>query len=775
MSRALYPTTIVCASLFAASALRAQESGQPNELETVTITAQRRSELLPKAPIAVSVISQGMLDARSITAAGDILTLVPNLNLSGNGQGNGFAMRGIGNNSTFSGYSTVAVQVDGIYEPVYQFLTIGLYDIDRIEVLRGPQGTLYGRNATVGVVNIETVGPKSIFESFADVAYGNYRDRTARGVLNLPVSGNAQFRLSAMKRQSDGYVNGGAASRRFSETDVSSVRLAWNWQITPDVRWRASLSRATDKGTVDDSYPISYNYFPNSNLATGDLGLPVTAASSSTILAYHTMPDIAKDRSHNAFRSSVLWWLNDKWRVAYLAGMTRLVNNGVDVVSGNFLQKNKDWATRTHSHEIDVNYESDSLKFVGGIYHYRDRTTGAQKIGIGDAVAYPMSTALPPPLIIDPGHGFEPAAVGLLDVAKRDNGDRNDSDAIFSQVTWSVMPRLRATAGVRHTRDKFSTNGDSQPCAYRTQVEPNIELACGVPFGPPVSAIAASSSRNTSWRLALDHDLSHDHLMYASLSTGYRGGGATANVAPEFLTYKPERLTNIEAGWRARLMDNRVGLNATVFNMNYRDLQIQTIGKDAVGTPTPVTGNAADARVRGLEFEGEWLATRNDRINGYFTYLDAKLGRFVDPVAVAYNPNTYNTFAAVQVPHVDANNGGHRLTNAPRFALQGRYAHTVPLESGARVVASVQVYWQSGTYTSLENFGDPLRGYRRSYSRTDLGLHWESADRRWMADAYVYNLENKKVFTSAVALHAATVVSYMPPRTLGVRLGYRFN
>jgi iron complex outermembrane recepter protein len=753
---------------------RAQDDAQqPYQLETVTITAQRRPELLSRAPFAVSVINQSTLDAQGITVANDIWSTVPNMRPAANG----FAIRGIGSNDPFGSYATVAVQVDGIYEPNFQFLTLGMYDIDRIEVLRGPQGTAYGRNATAGVVNIETARPKSTFEAFGDVAYGNYRDRTARGVVNVPVSDDLRFRLSAMKRKSDGYVDGGAASRRYDETDVSSVRLGWQWQASPSVLWRASLTRADDKGTVSDAYFPSYTYYPNADLSTGVLGEPVIVTPGGNILGYHTQTDISKNITHDAFRSSLSWQLADRWSITYLAGVTRMVNDGADFATSLFFLKNKDWITKAQSHEIDVNYESDALKAVGGLYHYRDRTTGAQEVDIGDAVAYPLNTALPPPVVTVAGQGFEPSAIGIVDVAKRNNASENKSNGIFGQFTWGIAPAWRVTAGARYTRDTFSTNGDSQACAFGTLGEPNIDLTCGVPLGPPVSAIADSSSNKTTWRLGLEHDLTAEHLLYGLASTGYRGGGATANVAPEFQTYKPETLTNIEAGWRARLRNNSLGLSATVFNMDYRDLQVRTIGKDVFGNLTPVIGNAATARVRGVELEGDWLVTRKDRIQAHATYLDTRFGTFLDPVAVALNPGGYNIFATVPVPHVNGDYSGHRLPDAPRLALRGRYSRTITLDTGAQLIPSAQIYWESGSYPTAETFPEPGRGYREAYHKTDLGLTYVSADRRWTGEAYVYNLENEKVYAygKTIPLHAATTASNLPPRTFFVRLGYRFD
>lgn len=777
------PITLACAVIFAQAA-QAQTlippetssagniEAEQDQLQTVTVTAQRRLESLTKTPVAVTVVDQKQLDAQGITSAVDIPNTVPNLQVVQNG----FSMRGIGNNNSFGGYSTVAVQVDGVYQPSYQALDLGLYDVDRIEGLRGPQGTVYGRNATAGVVNIETAPARMRREAFGDVAVGNFGDVTARGVLNVPLSETFAARVSLMKRKNDGYVEGGAAQRNYGETDVSSARLAWTWQATPDLIWHASLSSARNQGTIPDPVWASYSYFPNANLATGTLGNAVVVPASNNILARHTATDIVTDLSETALRSRLTWSLNDLWSLTYLAGGVNFADNGVDAATGLFTLKNRDFTTRSQSHELDVNYEGSTLKAVGGLYLYRDRTSGAQKVGIGNALPYPLASVLPPPMVYAPGTGFEPSAYGVVDVAKRVNEDSNDSQAIFAQGTYSVTPLTRLTAGARYTKDQFSTNGDTQVCAFGTVTQANMNLTCGVPFGPPSSAIASSSSSNASWRLGVDHDLSKDHMLFASVSTGYRGGGATANVAPQFSTFKPETLTNVEIGWRGRLLSNKLSLNLTAFNMDYKDLQVSGIGQDVAGNNTPVTTNSPTAKIRGLEFEGDWLATRNDRLQGFVTYLDAKFGHFVDPVGNPDNiPGDYNNFAPVPITGTQADYTGHTLLNAPRFTLRARYAHTYTLANGARLVPSVQLYWQSGSYTSYSNFTDPLRGYRDAYTKTDLNLSWESADRRWTVDTYVYNVTDKRVYASATPLAADTGVTYAPPRTYGLRLGYRFE
>jgi len=742
------------------------------QLEVITITAQRRPEVLSKAPIAVTVVNQNSLDAQGITATGDIVTTAPNLQSANNG----FSMRGIGNNNPFGGYATVAVQVDGIYEPSPLILGLGLYDINRIEVLRGPQGTAYGRNATAGVVNIHTARPVNKFLATGDVAYGNYQDLTARAVVNVPVNDRLQLRGSVLRRTNDGYDYGGASPRNYGAIDLLSARLAAAWKLTPDLLWHASLSYAQDKGTIPESHRISYSYYPNGNIATGTLGQPVVVAPVGNILADRTEPDIAKNVQQTALRSSLAWTLNDNWTLTYLAGWSRLTEGGIRNATGLFRLQSKDLVTRTQSHELDLNYESERLKAVAGLYGYRDRQAGLQKIGIGDALPYPFASVLPPPLVIAPGVGFEPTGFNVIDVVARTNEVANTSKAAFAQATYSISDTLRLTGGLRYTRDKVSTDGDSQVCAPGSVVAITPDLACGVPFGPPTHAAGADSWSNVSWKATAEYDLTKNHLVYATVATGYRGGGVTPNVAPQYLTYAPERLTNFELGWRGQLLNNSLSLNLTAFNMDYKDLQISTIGQDVFGNNTPVTTNAATATIRGVEFEGDWKVTRRDRLQGFITYLDARFGTLANSIDTTNNlSSSYNAFAPTPIPPGVANYSGNRLVNAPRISLRGRYSHIFNLGANGTLTPSVDVYWQARSYTTLDNISDPARGGRSAYSKTDLNLLYETADGRWSVNAFVHNVENKTVYSSSVPLAAFATATYMPPRTFGVRVGYNFE
>lgn len=776
----LTPLSLACAMLVHAAGVHAQEAAakaaDTGTLEAVTITAQRRSEVLSKAPLAVSVVSQKALDAQGITSLTDIASSVPNMAVASNG----FSMRGIGSNASFGGYSTVAVHVDGIYEPNYQVLSLGLYDVGRIEALRGPQGTVYGRNATVGVVNVITARPTARQQLFGDVSYGDHNDVTARAVVNVPVSETLLLRASALRRTSDGDEPGRAVSSRYGKVDLSSARLAAAWQLGDSLKWNVSLSKLEDKGTIAAVHSVAYNYFPDANIAAGTLGKRVTVPVDTNVGGIGgggAGTGIRKDLTQTGLRSSLVWAVNDDWTVTYLAGLTKLVNNGVDLNSGIFSLYNKDNKTITRSHELNVNYESDRLKLVGGLYDYRDEQTGLYGVRIGNALPAPLAGVLPQGLAFAPGAGNLPSGYGNLDAAVRNNALKNTSRAAFGQATYSVSDVWRMTLGLRGTRDTALTDTDTQACQYGTMQALAANLPCGVPFGPAVNASGTTSSRNTSYKVTSEFDLSKTDMLYATVSTGYRGGGVTPNVATPYLTYKPETLTSFEAGWRGRLRGDTLGLNLTAFSMDYKDLQVSTIGKNLSGNNTVVTGNAATARVRGIEAELDWRVTRQDHLQGFLTLLDAKFGTVAPGIDNANAVDVlYNNFAPTPINTAPLDNSGRRLPNAPKISARLRYAHTIELGANGQWTPSIQTYWQSGSHSVIDSLSstDPLLGYRKAYSKTDLNLDWQSQDRRWNVNAHVYNAEDRQVYTSNTQILALSIASYMPRRTFGLRVGYTF-
>jgi len=751
------------------------------QLEEVVVTAEKRSELVSKAPLAISTVNQQNMDELGITSAQQLVSTVPNFQISANGYTPQLSIRGIGN---FSGsYSTVAVQVDGIYEPNTSVLTNGLYDVSRIEVARGPQGTVYGRNATAGVLNINTADPVRQFLAFGDIAYGNYSDLTVRGVINVPLGDHVQVRGSIVRETNDGYYAHGAAARNYGKTDILTAQLTALVKITDSLNWRVAIEHADNTGTINYLQGVNYLYYPNANLTTGALGTPVIAGARPNLMAQESVRDNSLDTWEDAVRSRLTWALNDQFTATYLAGYSAFVDNGIDTATGAFSQRQRGTDTRSSTQEVDLNFDSSRLKAVAGLYYYRDYTHGNASLHIGNTVPYPFSSLVPG--AINQPVGLEPSSYGLIDIVQHTAFNYNISKAAFSQGTFAITDALRLTGGVRYTKDSHGVDSSSQVCAFGSGLVPNASLACGVPFGPPSSTVQTTESHNTSWKASLDYDLTPEQLLYGTVATGYRGGGVSGNtrLPVQFLTYAPETVTNYEVGWKSLLLDRSLALSLDVFDMEYKNMQVSAIEHDLTGNPAPVTINAGKARIKGAELELDWRLTGLDEIHGYATYLDARYTSFPNGVNASVNPDgIYNSTVgrldagganyALLATNVPTNFAGNHLPNAPEETFRVAYSHTFRLGAVGSLIPSAQLYWQAKSYTDLAN---SVQSTRKDYTRSDLNLTYRSGSDRLTVDAYIHNVENHTVWQSANAKWDETMAFYMPPRTFGVRVGYRFD
>lgn len=775
-------STISALTIFStvpAYALRSAAGGQSAQIEEVVVTAEKQSEILSKTPLAISVVRQNGLDKLNVKSAQDLVSTVPDLQTSANGYTTQFAIRGIGNYS--GSYGTVATQVDGIYEPNTAALNNGLYDVSRVEVARGPQGTLYGRNATAGVVNIYTHDPDKNFELFGDIAYGNYSDFTARGVINIPLSDRVQVRGSVVRETNDGYYPKGNASRNYGAADILTTQLTVLAQLTDSLTWRVAYEHAENNGTLNYLQGVNYLYYPNADLNAGTLGNPVIVPARRNLMGQETVRDNSMDTSENAVRSRLTWNASDDLTITYLAGYSSFADNGYDSNTNVFASWQNGTETRATSHELDVNYNSDRLKAVFGLYYYWDDTSGNTGLHIGNTVPYPMSIATTNliPAVNNPV-GREPGAYGLIDIVQHAAGSTDTSKAAFTQMTYSLTDDLRMTGGLRYTEDKHSVSSSSQVCAWDTVTVPTAALSCGIPFGPPSHVAQSTKSNNLSWKAGLEYDLTPANLLYGSVSTGYRAGGVSGNalLPPQYLSYNPETVTDYELGWKSQMFDRSVVWSLALFDMEYNDMQVSAIEHDLNGNPTPVTINAAKSQIKGLEFEGDWRITPVDTLSGYATYLNARFSSFPNAVNASVNPDgIYNSVVApafgygLLPTNVPYDFSGNALPNAPEESARVAYSHVFDLGSAGTFTPSIQFYWQGATYT---DFANTAQAKRDAYSKSDLNLTYESESGGLTVTAYIHNLEDARVWQSANAKWDETMAFFYPPRTYGIRLGYKF-
>jgi iron complex outermembrane receptor protein len=712
------------------------------QIQEVLVTAQRTPSLESKTPLALSVLDARQLQDAGITEPAGIGARLPNVHLDGAPDGLKITIRGVSNSdSTEKGDPSAAFMMDGIYIARPQAQTQGFYDLERVEVLRGPQGTLYGRNATAGVVNVISHAPTQQLEGSAGVELGDYGSRKADAMLNVPLSPALALRAAVHSNQHDSYlINGqGTGQQLGSDRNELAARLSAQLRIsaTLSLLLRADHSRSHDHGDV---------IVPDTNFYHGiELGQPTWYGASTdarltnAFMPPNTRPEQGYDHKSSTGIGAELTWQLGPATLYYLGSHRSfdndfLVNYHYRVAPGFAIgvHENFDGSYRQNSHELRIATDAQqTLSAQAGLYYFRESSHD-------DYTFRDLQILKLPPYYSFP---IGPTV--------------SRSQAVFGQATWRVSPQLRATAGLRYTDDRKSRYGST-----------NFQQ--GPVFNPATDFkllnAAELSTSKTTWRLGLDYDLAPATMVYGAIATGYKSGGfndgclagarqlgidcpAALAVPATTLFYQPETLTSYEAGLKTRFWHNKASANLAVFQYDYKNLQLSNVAM-VQGAPRYVTTNAGVARVQGLELDGIANATPSDRINYAVTLLDAHY--------MSYTPDGVHSWA------------GNKLDRAPASTLTLGYQHRFPLAAG--MLAAGFESRRSAAYTIA--VPTQLLQYRvPSRTETDASLSFQPNAARWSMQARVKNLENK---VQPVTIDSFGMVVPSPPRTIAIRADYHF-
>jgi iron complex outermembrane receptor protein len=550
-----------------AAPANANQDGSPraaDEVQEVVVTAQKRLQTASKIPLALSVVSGEELKEAGAVSASALTNLAPGVQIGLNNGAMNINIRGVtSNDATEKGDPSASFNLDGVNLARPQAAGLTLFDLDRVEVLRGPQGTLYGRNATAGAVNVITMKPQKAFGAALTLDLGNYKGRQVEGMLNVPVAEALALRAAVSAIDHLGYVettDGAGGPYKRGRDDQKSVSARLHALIKPGAHTSILL-------TADTS----------SNKGAGFASVDVDAYLADRSLRRTAVAtEGRRDNSDGGFAAE-LKTATALGELSYQFGRRSLTLDNVGTSGSQPLVATSDAKFKQQSHELRLASAGDGpLQWVAGLYHFDEKGRSLLDVNLGFAS-----------LIFDQ----DPV--------------RSRSAAAFGQATWSLAQDTRLTAGLRSTRDRKSRQGSN------------------IAFGPPTPNDAEVSYSQSNWKLGVEHDLASGLLAYASASTGYKAGGfndGTVASNPN-LFYDPEHLTAYEAGLKGRLLGGRLSLSLAGFYYDYKDLQLTSL---PAGATTQVTSNAAKAKVYGLEFEGRYALTAADKLTFALSGLSAK-------------------------------------------------------------------------------------------------------------------------------------------------------
>lgn len=708
-------------------------------LTDIIVTASRTGESsLQKTPIAVSVFSPAKLSQTGANSIADLAQLSPSLNVSMVTASPAVYIRGIGSSNVFNGADpNIALEIDGVYiaRPFEQFSDY--FDVDRVEVLRGPQGTTYGRNAVAGVVNIISRQPGQQLEGKMQVTAGNYSlirgqaflsGPLVPGLLSFSIAGNYENHQAYNRNIAPGNINGVA------DADHGGIRAQLRFTPTPsiDATTRIDYSRATE---AMQSYDHLLQPFP---------AAPPFALANSTIGQFHTVDlDFPGQIASKGFGISedIKFALDSNLSLrsltAYRYGRYSL-SLDADATENKVAQIFQGEAARQFSQEFNLTGKYTAFDFVLGAYYLREHNITANR-----SLVFP---------------GLSPAAAVQYSVITPDL--TATSRALFGQGVIHLPAGFNITLGGRYTHDTKDL----------TQSFTRYDFSAAPVIGAPV--LSFNANVRPSWedftaKGGIDWQVTSNALLYVSYTEGFKSGGTNyAAFTLAGLVYRPERIKSYEAGLKTQLFDNRVRFNVTGFIYDYADLQVQ----QNLGPGNVQVSNAASARVRGVELELTAQIAPRFVVTASGTYLDARYRSFPTasvPSALApYIPADPRFNAAALT--FDAS--GNRINNAPEFAYVLSARYTQPVSFG-ELYAGVDYHWQDRTYFDPSN---ALTVSEPAYGLLGGAVGFNSSDRKWNIQLTAKNLLNKQYLIVRAANGLRPSGQSGAPRTVFVSVARSF-
>jgi iron complex outermembrane recepter protein len=715
---------------------------QSGDLGDIVVTAQKRSESVQRVPLAVTAIGSDTLQQRGQTTIASIATSVPGLNVTEQiGQAR-ITLRGIGvDNISTGSEGSVAFNQDGVFYSRSAAALASFYDVDRVEVLRGPQGTLYGRNATGGSVNVITNKPSTTTSGYLNLTVGNYGTINSEGALSGSLTSDLSGRISFQTQRHTGYgeniVSGNDIDNKNSQ--AGRAQLLYKPTSTLTVLVEGDYYRSHDRSNA-------YHYFgAGGETAAGDPIVPTGLLLGGFVPS--DVRDIASARDPKARaqyyggRIDINYAASDTVSIRSLSAVRRSeFSSQLDISPEaiNLFPLNLSEKSTEITQEFQLNIDTDRNKFVGGLFYMHERINGS---------------------LIAP---FNLLAVGGPDLLSQGffSGGRlvTDAAAAYAQDTYAVTEKLKLTLGGRFSWERKAVDDQSDFDLSRPYLPSNVPL---VPHH-----IDHKTFTSFTPKAGLEYNIDPDSLFYLSYSKGFKAG--TYNLGGASPPLKPEKVDAYEAGIKSTLFDRRVRANVAGFYYNYKDLQV---GK--VQNLQLVLENAATAKIYGVE--GEFTVrpiAAPLTLNVSASWLHARFDNYV--TADQARPGGDGTTIDPDSGLPAFNLHGKKLPQAPDYSINAGAEYSIRGAIGVFTLRGESI-WVGRTYFSPFN-RDVLS--QPAYSMQNLFVDYTAPGQHWHASAYVRNIGNKTILASGQAATASLgspLIGFVqPPRTYGMTIGYRF-
>lgn len=724
-----------------AGAARAQTvatAGDDASVAEVLVTAQKREQKLQDVPISMSVVTgQQMADFHAKDLK-DLALSVPNLFVERLNAADVIYIRGFGSApSNFAFDQSVSMYQDGVYAGRGKQFEAPFFDIERIEVLRGPQGALFGKNTPAGAISVVTAGPTATFQGGLDANYNfNLDGVEASGFISGPITDKLSARLAVKGLDLGGYVPNRTTGKDDPRRKQGLARLTLRYEASPDLDFTAKLEHS-------DVHVLGANIVLASTTVPGQVtkdrfadGNPFGHAEAENIYA-NAASLTANYRFGDYTLTSVTGYST------FGANRSNAYSRDVPAIYVNRIIEH----FKQFSQEVRLLSPSDRrLEYlIGAYYDWSDYDLGYPKIYNlgGGAVAGSITS---------------------------DFTQRAKTYSVFGQGTFHVTDELRAIGSLRYSRTEKTGHFETY-------------LIRGAPLGRITTADGDIGEDTVDPSITLQYDVAPDIMAYATYARGSKSGGFVSNTVgtvDSTFIFNPERSTNYEAGVKSSFFDNRLVANVSLYYLEFSDLQT-SVYDPSLNPPAFVTKNAAKARSKGVEAAVTWKPARDLQINWSGAYQEANYKDFPGANCLARQPlSVCNPAAPAGAPNSVANNNlaGAPLTFSSKWSGAAQIQHTAALGDDLELTTTGAVNYRSRYYNSDDQ--SPIYGTQPGYAKVDLRVQLSDVDERWKLALVGKNLTNKRTYSFAFAWPAS--LTNFPTahkvldetRTFAIEGGFRF-
>jgi iron complex outermembrane receptor protein len=714
-------------------------------LEEIVVTAQKRAQSVQDVPISISAMSADFVGKVGAQTIDDLGIHTPGLETRvTQATQPRIYVRGITTNDFGIGSDpAVAVYVDGVYSGRSGASMTAFQDIERVEVLKGPQGTLFGKNAAAGAIHLISNKPHHDFEGSVSATIGNYGKRKIEGMVNVPLSETMALRVNVMDNHTDGYLDNTVTGAELADENNGGARAMLSWQATADT----DVLFQIDYANVDQSAAVDVSTLTHSDIYDENVALDtdpqetlelwggsITVESNWNPLTFTSITAIKRFESNNL--------RDEDGTDQFFPGLGGVVFNTENVEENTFFSQE----LRLSSHD------ADNLRWTLGAMYSREHGKQDSIVNFSTDIVNEFLGGS----VFDPGLVYREIASGDL---------VSTSAAAYGDMTYSLTEDLSVTAGIRYTRD--------QKDYELTVPSPTAgSLPSPLPLGLVFSDIVAGHEEDESWsnvsyRLVFDYAFAEDAMVYLSYATGYKSGGFNSTRIGE--PVDEETVTNLELGLKSTWLDSRLRFNAAVYSYEYDDLQEYDTYTGPVGLPVLAIRNQ-DAEGSGFEMDITWAVTENLVLSANYNYLDTDITKY--PLLPGEDPEDDRT--GMSLPSTADHSYGIgaeysvTIANVGELVLRTDYNYVGERDGATDSVDPADPVAMAVTGRYL---GDLEDAYTNLAARVTL----ESVEGDWRVSLWGQNITDEEYLIDFNTGGVGTFSSIRnTPRAYGIDVGFQF-